>query len=280
HARAWPILHKPLSELMRPTRGTYEAVHPLALARPTPVHGLVALAANMRSTLDGPRGRYVVVSNEREAWAFRSRDQGINWTPTSVNQSALDGHAGHCMADAGAIRVGLAAATSGSRPALLVGSLTGMGVERRDFGTPNEQVLRLACDATGAVVLARRKADPLLHVYSCAMSGRCRELGLPAFFSSPDVFMDVARVNRTIVVAAARDGLVRVTTSRDEGATLTPPALVFDARGAAGIAIEAPIVPHLFGFEKQVELVLSNPSGSRSWALLSNDAGASFHAFE
>jgi hypothetical protein len=280
YVQAWPILHKPLQELMRSTRGAYEAVHPLELARPAPVQGLGALNSVMRSTVENQKVRYVVASNDREVWAYRSRDRGLRWASTSVNQLALEGHAEHCMAADGELRIGLVPAANASRPALAFGSLTGLGVDRREFGNPGDQVTRVACDASGAVALAKHKGDPAAHVYACPISGRCREMVLPALFAVADAFVDVARVNRTIVVVAVRDGLVRVTTSRDEGASSTPLSLVFDARAQLALGIEPSLVPNLFGFERQVELVLSNPSGTRTWGLVSNDAGASFHAFD
>ncbi len=276
HAHSWPLARKPLTELVRPSRGAYEAVHAMEPTRPVAVRGLVVEGAILRSTLESPKGRFVVLSNDRDVWALRTRDRGLNWAPTSAWQDALDGHAHHCVADVMGTRFTLGPSHSGAAPALLLGTIGGMGTERREFGTTNDSVLRIACDATGAVVLSQRKIDRSYHVYACPIAGNCREVMLPPPARQRDILIDVARVARTIVVALSKDGLVRVTTSRDEGASMTPLSLVFDSRDAHMAGLDATVVPTLLGFDKHLSLSLAAPRSGARWALGSDDFGASF----
>lgn len=277
HARSWPFARRPLVELVRPSRGAFEAVHPMDPPRPVAVRGLVVDGAVIRSTVENAKGRFLVLSNERDVWALRTRDRGMTWTPTSVWQSALDGHAHHCVADASSgMRFTLAPARTGASPALLLGTLAAMGTEPRELGTPNDVVERLACDATGAVTLTQRKTDGSRHVFACPLNAVCREVVLPLQAQSRSVSIDVARLARTIVLAFAKDGLVRVTSSRDEGASLTPLALVFDARDTQVNGLDKTIVPTLLAFEKNLELTLNVPGTAARWALGSIDFGASF----
>jgi hypothetical protein len=278
HARSWPLARKPLAELVRPSRGAFEAVHPMELPRPSPAVGLLMDGAVIRSAVDTTRGRFVVLSNEHDVWAFRSRDNGRSWTATSAWQSALDGHAHHCVANATGSRFALAPVRAGAPPALLLGNLTAMGTERHEFGSPLDVVLRVACDESGAVTLIERKGAVNYHVFTCPIGSHCREVVLPPEARQRDVLVDVARVARTVVIALSRDGLVRVTTSRDEGVTMTPLALVFDARDSNLPAAETRFVPALIGFDKQLQLTLSMQGGPTRYTLWSDDYGASFRA--
>jgi hypothetical protein len=278
HAQSWPLARKPLAELVRPSRGAFEAVHPMDPPRPSPVVGLAMDGAVLRSTVETTRGRFVVLSNERDVWAFRSRDNGRNWAATSAWQSALDGHAHHCVADATGTRFALAPARAGAPPALLLGSMTAIGTERREFGAPSDVVVRVACDESGAVTLIEHKGAANYQIFTCPIGSHCREVTLPPEARQRDVLLDVARVARTVVIALAKDGLVRVTTSRDEGVTMTPLSLVFDARDSNLPNPELRLAPALIGFDKQLQLTLSAPSGPARFTLWSDDYGASFHS--
>jgi hypothetical protein len=278
HARSWPFARKPLADLMRPSRGAFAAVHPMDLPRPTSVRGLVLDGAVTRSSVETPKGRFLVLSNERDVWALRSRDMGHSWTATSAWQSNVDGHAYHCVGDTGGTRYALAPARSGAAPALLYGSMTALGTDRHEFGMPNDGVVRIACDDTGAVTLVERHFDHTYRIYACPIGASCREVQLPQPARQKDVLLDVARIAHTIVIAQSRDGLVRVMTTRDEGASLTPLSLVFDARDASIDGLEPRLVPALLGIGKHLDLVLSVKGTAPRWALGSDDFGASFHA--
>ena len=184
---------------------------------------------------------------------------------------------GRCVADETGTRFALAPARTGAPPALLLGSLTAIGSERHEFGSPSDVVVRVACDESGAVTLIERKGAANHHIFTCPIGSPCREVVLPPEARQRDGLLDVARVARTVVIAIAKDGLVRVTTSRDEGATMTPLSLVFDARDLNIPSPESRLVPALLGFDRLLQLTLSAPGGSARWTLCSDDYGASFH---
>jgi hypothetical protein len=278
HRGSWPLVRKPLTELLRPSRGAYEAVHSMDLDAPTPVTGLALDGAILRSGLDTPKGRYVVLSSEHDVWAYRSRDQGHSWIATSAWQSLLDGHANHCVAASVGQSYALPPPRVDAAPALLLGNLAGIGGERREFGSPNDSVKRVACDETGAVALTQERGQAGYRAFACPSTGRCRELELPPLAQQRDVSIDVARVGRVIVVALAKDGLVRVTTFRDEGVTRAPLSLVFDAHDSRLSGLQTGLTVSLLGIGQRLYLTLAPRKGSARWALASDDRGASFHA--
>lgn len=280
HADAWPIARKPLDELIRASRGAYEGDHPPELPAPTPQHGLpVPDKTVLRSTVVNAKGYFIVISTERDAWAFRSQDKGRTFSPTSVWQDALDGHAHHCVANnVEGTRFGLAPSRRDSTPALVVGTQSQPDSERLEFGTPSDGVLRIACDESGAVVLTRRKEDDLPHVFSCNLGSSCQEVALSPLFQQRDAALDVARVGRIIFLAWSKDGLVRVATARGEKPTLSGMELVFDSRSASASNAATTVVPQLFGFGRQLMLSLSTPDSRSRWGLVSEGAGTGFRS--
>lgn len=276
HAASWPFVRKPLSELIRPSRGAYQGEHALELAQPTAQQGLAIQGSIVGSTLVTPKGHFVVLSNQRDAWALRSRDGGRHWTPTSVWQDALAGHAHHCVRGDGQ-RFALAVRGGGEQPALTLGTQGGASaLERLPFGTLTDQVLRLACDDTGAVILTRRAGERGHHVFSCLAGTGCNEVELPSAAQRSGTSVDVARVARVNVVVWARDGLVRASTARDRG-NVELTRLVFDARGTNTIGLGTNIDVAVFGFGRQLMLSLaSRDKPAMRWALVADGSSAAF----
>lgn len=283
-AKSVPFSRKPLSELIKPSLGAKEAVHPTEPARPGRVDGLRLGGARIRSTLDTPRGPIVMLSTGQEPWALRSRDQGRTWSPTSPWQAAVEGHANRCVTRPLGPSYGiLSPELSGGRPSLIIDDGAMGQKTRRDLSNRAEQVTSLSCDETGAVVLTEAKAPRRTKVYACPLaSAACKEVPLPPQAMREDVMVDVARVAHTIVIAVSKDGLVRVTTSRDEGATMTPLSLVFDAGELGAATPGSRAVPTLLPFGRRLLLHLRRDvtgSSAAGSALVSEDFGASFRTF-
>jgi hypothetical protein len=129
-----------------------------------------------------------------------------------------------------------------------------------------------------AVLTSRHGDDEYHHLYACPVDGSCREVKLPARATKRQSLLDVARVGRSIVVAWSREGLVRVTTTRDEGPAAASTALVFDARDANLPGLDTKVVPTLLRFGRRLELSLSVPGGNARWSLVSDDGKASFRS--
>lgn len=277
--RAYPFSRKPLSELVVPSLGAKEAIHPSDPAVPGIVRGLETRSAVVKSWVDTPNGGILMFSSGQEPWAYRSRD-GRTWNRTSAWQSAVDGHANRCVVGTSGLTFGVDA-NAGGRAALQVSDGFSERDRRVELGGAGERVAALACDETGAVVLTKGKN--VARVFACpAQAASCRELKLPEFGRRTDVALDVARVARTVVVAISKDGLVRVTTSRDEGVTMTPLSLVFDAKDAQVAALASGVVPTLLPLGKRLLLQLAPTAGVARgdvYALLSEDYGASFRGF-
>ena len=88
--------------------------------------------------------------------------------------------------------------------------------------------------------------------------------------------LDVARVDGTTVVATTMRGIVRVASTRDDGATWTPFTVAFDPAERGGGSETA---AHLVTSGRRLLMFGATSAASSSyWALSSDDAGASWHA--
>jgi hypothetical protein len=281
--KSYPFCRKPLSELVKPSLGAEEAVHPSDPVVPSPVRGLRLAGAVVSATVETPRGSILMLSDGQEPWAVRSRDQGHSWLATSAWQSAVDGFANRCVGSVGGLSYAVANRESGRRSAILVKDGQLGEPMRRELSAPGAHIARLVCDETGAVVMTSGKQHGDAQVWACsASSSGCREVILPPLARLPDAHLDVARIAHTIVVAISKEGLVRVITSRDEGVTMTPLSLVFDARDAGTVALYGGALPRLVALGKRLLLILTATDGAsvgEGLGLVSEDFGASFRKF-
>jgi hypothetical protein len=94
-----------------------------------------------------------------------------------------------------------------------------------------ENVLAVACDERALVAALRPEHATRATLEQCTFAGPCAVLPAPSL-GRPDLGLDypldLARVAGTTVVALKMGNVVRVTSSRDNGATWTPLAVAFD----------------------------------------------------
>jgi hypothetical protein len=281
----YPFVRKSLRELVVPTPGAREAVHPTEPAIPVRVQGLRVSEAVVRSAVDVGRSKVLMLSNGREPWALRTRDQGRSWVATSAWQAALEGHVNRCVASPVGPRFGALPVLSGGRAAVLIepGELE---PPRREVLGPGESVAALSCDDSGATVLVRNRARGE-RVLSCSVArGDCAEIRLPDPVRFPGTRLDVARIGHATVVAMTSGGVIRITTTRDEGASFTPPTLVFDGKEGAVPALSNGFVATLVPLGNSLLLHLRPLTNGRTespgldgYALRSDDLGASFRSW-
>jgi hypothetical protein len=283
HAKSYPFCRKPLSEMVKPSLGAEEAVHPSDPVIPSAVRGLRIAPAVISSTVDTPRGSILMLSDGQSPWAFRTRDQGHNWQATSAWQAAVEGHANRCQGAVGSATFAVPSRDISQRPAILVKEGLIDEPYRREFGLVGERITRLVCDDSGAAVVTTTGKPGENRVYTCPVnSSSCRTWALPLLSRFADAQLDIARLMRTTVVAISKEGLVRVVTSRDEGVTVTPLSLVFDGRDSGNHGLANGARPHLVPMGKRLLLVLTalGPSSKpEAFGLISEDLGASFRAF-
>jgi hypothetical protein len=181
--------------------------------------------------------------------------------------------------------------TSGEDGSLLVTSQQGEGLPQTETAVRGEhQLLALACDndvltlaarpergGSGRSPAAAQETDVVWLV--CARGGACSAFSPPKIapftpLASSD--FDLARVGGTTVLAIATHGVVRVSSSRDNGQTWTPPAVAFDA-GEYPPQADVPLPNRLTTLGSRLLLHGAPTRNNQSYALLvSDDQGASF----
>jgi hypothetical protein len=152
-------------------------------------------------------------------------------------------------------------------------SVSGTSSDAR-FAPIDARVFAVSCDSDKVVIGTGREGSREVDLVSCARGGGCQRMPLPEL--TPEgprarFPLDVARVDGTTVLAMTMKGIVRVVSTRNDGASWTPPTLAFDPAEGRGVA-EATARLVLNG--RRVLLV--GDGGASYWALASEDAGASW----
>jgi hypothetical protein len=91
--------------------------------------------------------------------------------------------------------------------------------------------------------------------------------------------IDVARVEGTTILSTTMHGLVRVSSSRDNGKTWTPFTVAFDEGTQFGLGADVKIPGRLLSLGKRVLLYGGAPKANQTYpVLVSDDLGASFRS--
>jgi hypothetical protein len=142
------------------------------------------------------------------------------------------------------------------------------------------RVFAASCDERVLVVAVGHEGTREVALYSCAYLGSCVAMPLPHLGASgPPVRypLDVARIDGATIIAAPMHGIVRVTSSRDEGRSWTPLIVAFDPDAHPDLRFDAPPPDHLFVAGKRVLLYGLAPNPQATYpVLVSEDLGASF----
>ncbi len=276
---AWPFTRGGAAMLIKPSLGAKEAMHPIATMRPGSVQGLPLTGTFYRARRVTERGWFVITSNARETKAYRSRDQGRRWTPTSPWQTALQGTMNRCLADVG--ERGFAVEQSRNESGLTVtyynqDSKTGQSA----IAKSSRAVRSFACDETAALLLTSDTPNHY-NLWMCAVDQPCRELPAPSPLIGMTVDgIDVARQKGATVVAVTQGALVRVLSSRDDGRSYTPFTVAIDHQDACPLELAAYQPAQLLSIANSLLILQEPASGSGpTLALSSSDQGASWHAF-
>jgi hypothetical protein len=142
------------------------------------------------------------------------------------------------------------------------------------------RVFAASCDDRVMVVAVGHEGTREVALYACAYLGSCAAMPLPHLGASgPPVRypLDIARIDGATIIAAPMHGIVRVTSSRDEGRSWTPLIVAFDPDAHPDLRFDAPSPDHLFVAGKRVLLYGLAPNPQATYpVLVSEDLGASF----
>lgn len=277
--RAWPFARSGYTGLVHPSIGAYEAIHPIELPRPRVGHGLPAWRARYRSVTPIKHGFLLAVGKGANLSVYKTTDDGVTWLPASLERPDVQGIAGRC-------------AYAGGRHAFVFGlskdgrftTVTSLGSDEapqtQALAPTDLRVFAASCDDDALVVALKPRGSRDVTFALCAFRGACRPLGVPAFSgvaARPRFPVDVARVDGATVVAVAMRGVVRVTSSRDDGHTWTPYSVAFDVEEYPDVHTSVKVPDRLLVIGHQVLLYGGAPKPSSSYpVLVSDDAGAAW----
>jgi hypothetical protein len=276
---AWPFSRSGYTELVRPSIGAYEAIHPIELPRPRVGRGLPAWRARYRSVVAVPHGFLLAVGQGANLSAYTTRDGGVSWTPASVRRSEIAQVEGRCAPSSGghAFMFGL---SQDGRFTTVVSLGSDAAPESQALAPVRMQVFAASCDDSALVAALKPKGSREVTFALCAFRGACSPLNVPAFSGvgvRPRFPLDVARVDGATIVAVAMHGVVRVTSSRDDGQSWTPYNVAFDASAHPDVHTSAKVPDRLLVLGHRVLLYGGAPEPQSTYpVLLSDDDGAAW----
>ena len=276
---AWPFLRKGVVELIKPSLGAKEAIHPVGSARPGRLAGLNLHGSLFRARRVTDKGWFVVASDGQSARAVRSRDKGRNWTPTSAWQTALQGTHNRCLADGGERSFGLEPHRNGQGMSLNYydqDTRTGQS----SLGDANSRAVSLGCDESAAVVVTQSDKGQL-GLWLCANDSTCRAMPVPPLLAGlkPDG-IDAARLQGATVIAVTQGPLVRVVSTRDDGRVYMPFTVALDHLENLILPRETLRPAQLLAIGGTLILYQESQSATTSGvAVSSSDLGASWRTF-
>ena len=270
--KAWPIV-RGYAALVKPSLGVKEAPHPVAPASPALGRGLTPARAYYRVARATPDGIIFARGAGANLEVFRSSDGGASFR--SAPSALAKDFAERCPLGGD----GRAFVLRGDGDATNVVSVGPNGdVSAAGLAKSGESVLAVACDERGLVAALRPEHATRAVLEQCTFGGPCVALPAPSLGRVElglDYPLDLARVAGTTVLALKMGNLVRVTSSRDGGASWAPLAVAYDGG-------EYPLPParmptELLAVGRRVLLHGSAVRPNDTYGLLySDDQGASF----
>jgi hypothetical protein len=276
-ASAWPFARGGYTQLMKPSLGAVEAAHVPAPARPALGRGLPARGAIYRNVWREGAGYGLALGAGSDTALYSTSDRGVSFRPLPRRGDAFDQHAERCASLDGRRVYRISPREDGGAQQVSF-SLEAGEPATSELAPIAERVLGSGCDEHSLVALTADRER--LHLRSCPFGGRCGELALPpVLVGAAAQTVDIAKVKGTIVLSVAREGVVRVVSSRDEGRSFTPPVVAFDAAEYPElVAVRRPPV-RLLSLGERLLLYAGAAKSTEPYVLLaSDDQGASFRS--
>lgn len=271
---AWPFV-RGYTALVKPSLGAFEAIHPIGLPRPAVGRGIPAWRAQYRAVKPSADGFVLAFGRGAHLSLHKTSDAGVTWRPASTPSADF---AERCWAADGK---SYELALGGDRNVMELRSIAADGsAHATDLAPESNTVYATACDERAFVALLRPENSRTTSMLLCPFEGRCTPLAPPKAEQLPgllDHTLDVARVRGTTVLAATTHGVVRVTSSRDDGRSWTPPYVAYDDAEQAGPRVDVAVPSRLLTIEGRVLLYGGSNKPSQTYSvLISDDHGASF----
>lgn len=280
--RAWPFVRSGYTRLMKPSSHAKEAIHPVGAPDPGVGTGLPARRTGYRAAARRKDAFVAAFGAGANLSAFRSTDKGVTWAPTGAAAAAefADG----CPVDDQGRYFSFSADGDGGKTVVMSLGPDSAPYAAELFGDEH-RIVAATCDSRALVVAFTPASTPKgvarpVKLRLCPYHKPCSDMPLPNWGRRGLVYpVDVARVAGSTVVASAAHGVTRVSSTRDDGRTWTPPAVAFDRDSGEREGLSMPAPWRLLAVDGRVLLY----GGGRKpedayWLLVSDDHGASFRA--
>jgi len=269
--RAWPLV-RGYAALVKTSLGVKEAPHPVSPPIPALGRGLTPAHAYYRVARALPDGVIFARGAGANLEVFRSTDGGASFKAASLALAA--DFAERCPAGDGRAFV---LRNDGDTTSVMSVAAAGE-TTRAALAKSGESVLAVACDERALVAAVRPEHATRAALVQCVFGGPCAALPAPSLGRAElglDFPLDLARVAGTTVLALKMGVVVRVTSSRDGGASWTPLSVAYDGGEHPLSALRMPT--ELMTLGRRVILHGSALRANETYGLLfSDDQGASF----
>lgn len=276
---AKPFVREGYTQLVQPSSAAFEATHPIELPRPALGRGLPDGVSRYRVARLTRLGWLLSVGQGQTLGAYVSQDAGTTWKVAPLHQAGLAQIAGRCVA--GETGAAFTFGVSADRKLRTVGweladGTTGFA-PLTDAATTS--VVAASCDADALIAAIAHKGTHVPTLHLCRLQDSCASMPVPSFpgvKNAPSYAVDVARADGITAVAMTMHGIVRVTSSRDDGQTWAPWTVAYDAAEFPDLPQRPP--SHLLVMGKKLLLYAGGPESAAYPFLISTDYGASFRA--
>ncbi len=279
--RAGPLARGGYTRLVTRSVNADEATHPVALPRPSLGSGLPVVRAPYRSAWQDGASWFVAFGAGAHLTVHQSTDGGLTWAPVSAATPGVAEHARRCTSAGHSFELGIDATGD-------VTTLTSYGVELArttvEVASSERPVFAVVCDAVAAVIGTKAPHDDTVSLHRCGYQAPCTEVPLPRFGlagGSPRFPVDVARVEGTTILAVNTGDIVRVASTRDDGAHWTPLAVAFDRAENPGFEAHVAVPRRLVALGARTFLYGGAPRVAQTYpVLVSDDQGATWRTPE
>jgi hypothetical protein len=276
--QARPFAPRDYTDLVRPTFGAVAAAHPADLPVPGRGRGLPEAEVRYGSVVHTEAGYLLVQGRDVNIEAVQTADNGKTWSRLDSELPAVRALGGTCTAGQGTAAFRLRADSTTLR---LEHWGDGAAQASAVIGDADATLVAFSCDEDAALLVLQdeRHARPQLKL--CPSARPCKVLKRPSALSlpaGPGAALSAVRVRGAIVLALSREGVVRVTSSRDDGESWTPLVVAYDRAEQPAARAKENVPERLLALGGRV-LLYGAPSAVADYPLLaSDDFGASWHA--
>ncbi len=268
------------TQLVKPSLSAFEAIHPVAPPRPGLGRGLPGYRTYYRSIRVTEQGWLAAIGQGAHLATLRSVDQGVSWSLVAPHSAGMAELAERCPAgESRAYTIGV-----GEDGRFL--TVTSLGPDSLPFtaslGKSSLELIGAGCDDTALVAALAPERSRDVTFRLCRYRQACADLAvppLPGVGTRPRLPLDVARLRGVTVLAVNMHGIVRVTSSRDDGQSWTPFTVAFDPEAYPDLRADSGVPDRMVSAGTRLLLYGAARTEAATYPLLvSDDFGASWRS--